>query len=1071
MKHPWCAMVLTPLLGILLWTAPAAAQVQGGRVMGRVLDASTLQPLAGATVVVQGTNVGAISRSDGGFLLANVPAGAQTVRASLIGYTAQDQQVTVVAGESVPVTFQLLAQAVILDEVVAVGYGTVRRSDLTGSVASVRSEELLQTAVVNLQTGLQGRVAGVQVTQGDAAPGGGIRMQIRGVNSMNQGSAEPLYVIDGVPIASTNASKRRIGAVSEENLSSLTETSPLAQLSPADIASIEILKDASATAIYGSRGANGVVIITTRRGRSARGTMTVDASQGMAQVVRTIPMLNAYEYANYVNQSYINIDEYDNRVYGGALRLGSLTPDSIASLVGNGVNWQDEIFRTAPVTDAQVSFGGADDMGSYLVGGNWLQQTGVVHGSQFRRGGVRLNMERQVIHPNVRVSSNVAVTRSANEMVRSATINGYRSMGIVRQALNYRPWILPDSTGFIDMRSEDPAAPAILGSNPLRYTTDVSELDEVTRAIGGVRLSSALPHGLALEFAMGGNFEGRKYGNYFSRHVNEGAGVNGNALQARTEFGNLVSEALVRMQRQLGPAHRVDAVTGVTYETSRSSWLTSEVQTFPDDILRNVVLQNGTNVRTPQSGMNDWQLASWLGRVNYVLLDRYLLTGTIRADGSSRFAENNKWAVFPAFAVAWNMANEPFLADQNLLSELKLRLSYGRSGNQAISPYQSQAAIAGTGTTVVFGGQQVAAYALTQLPNPNLRWETTDQFDVGLDIGALNNRFTATVDLYQKNTRDLLQQIQLPRNTGFSQAWINSGEVTNKGVEFSAGYLVIPGPRPGAPTWSISGNASRNRNRIESLGPIPSQFAGRLGAGGSLEVAPFIQKPGLPIGAMWGYVTDGLIRTAADSIAYAAMGSPAFIGDYRLKDISGPDGVPDGRITQHDQMVVGDANPDWVFGLTNRFTWGRFDLSALVTAVQGGDIINTQRMNYLQLNGQGMNVPQEFVRDAFHPVDNPDGKYPIIRNNRGGWGGRFMDVFVEDGSYVRLKNVNIGYQLPLRGAQTARVYVNGINLFTSTDYTGFDPEVSAFGGTDRPGVDQGSYPQSRQVSVGISATF
>jgi hypothetical protein len=361
----------------------------------------------------------------------------------------------------------------------------------------------------------------------------------------------------------------------------------------------------------------------------------------------------------------------------------------------------------------------------------------------------------------------------------------------------------------------------------------------------------------------------------------------------------------------------------------------------------------------------------------------------------------------------------------------------------------------------------VPCYRVTQLGNPDLRWETTSQFDGGVDFGLLRNRLTGTVDVYRKNTKDLLQQIQLPTSTGFANAWLNSGNVTNKGIEMQLNFDVFPNASASSVHWNVSANASHNLNRLESLGTIPQQFAGRLGAGGNLEVTPFIQKPGYSIGSMWGYVVQGLIKTAADSVAYATKtGSASWIGDYMIKDLNG-----DGKITSDDQTIVGDANPSWLYGVNNTFTWGKFDLSALVTAVRGGSIINTERMTFLTLNGQSGNVPQEILANAYDPKTNPNGTNQMVRNNRGGFGNKFLDVFVEDGSFVRLKNLQVGYRVAMPHTPVTRVYVNAINLFTSTKYSGFDPEVSAFGGTDRPGVDQGSYPGSRLITIGLSMNY
>ncbi|HYD52938.1 MAG TPA: SusC/RagA family TonB-linked outer membrane protein, partial [Gemmatimonadaceae bacterium] len=922
------------------------------------------------------------------------------------------------------------------------------------------TEELGKNVVNSLQQGLQGRIAGVQVTQGDAAPGAGIRVQVRGTNSMNPGSATPLYVIDGVPIGS-GASKRNIGARSEENLTSLTETNPLASISPADIESIDILKDASATAIYGSRGANGVVIVTTKRGRTGRGELTMNYSQGYQDVVREIPVLNAYEFASYVNQAFINAfgpqTEYP---YGG--RVGSKTPEQIRQEMGAGTNWQKQIFQTAPLRELQLNFGGGDDNGSYVISSSLLDQSGVIKGSQFRRGGARINLDRSMSEW-LRVSSNLSITRSLNDMVRSSTINGWRAVGIVRQALMYVPFQWRDTTQ-ADPRAEDATTWSNYGANPLRYTDEVSEQDQQTNGVGGIRAVAQLGRGFALDFNMGAYYNRRTYATYYPRTVNEGRAANGLAVQAGDEYSNIVSDNLLRWNREIGSQHRFDAVGGFSFTSDRSTWSGQEVHNFPDDILGSNVLGNGTSPQKPYSGLSESKLASWLGRVNYTLADRYSFTATVRADGSSKFAANHKWATFPALAFSWRAKEEAFLRGNDLLSDLKVRLSYGESGNQAIGAYQSLPAIAAGGSMTI-NEVEVPAYVITQLGNPNLKWETTTQYNAGVDFGFFNGRASGTFDWYHKNTYDLLQNITLSGNTGFSNAWLNSGNVTNRGFEVQLNYNILTGASGDAPLWNVGFNTSRNKNRIESLGPVKQQFAARLGAGGGLEAAPFIQKPGLPIGAMWGYRTNGIVRDAADSAAESALqGKAVRVGDLRYADVSG-----DGKITAEDQLVIGDANADWVFGFSNRLAWKRFDLSALITAVQGNEIINAERLRYLVMDGS-MNIPTEYVTNAFHPDSNPSGKYPQIRQDRK-TDNRFHDLYLEDGSYVRVKSLQVGYNLPLRFARSARVYVNAINLYTWTNYTGFDPEVSAFGSPDRPGVDLGNYPQARTITVGLSTTF
>jgi TonB-linked SusC/RagA family outer membrane protein len=772
-------------------------------------------------------------------------------------------------------------------------------------------------------------------------------------------------------------------------------------------------------------------------------------------------VLNAYDFATYVNTAFINAFGAQTQYpYGG--RPGSITPDSIRRVYGAGTNWQDQIFRNAPVTDGTLGFSGGDENGSYAVSGNLLQQQGVVRGSEFRRGGLRVNLDRNVT-PRFRLSTNMAATRSINDMVRTSTINGYNAIGIIREAVTYVPFTFRDTTK-ADPRYEDPNTLSVYGSNPLRYTDEVHESDVLTRALGGLRGVVTLGRGFSFDQNFGSNYERRSYGSYFPRTVNEGRTANGEAFSSGSEYGNLLSESLLRYNHDVGASQHLEAVGGFTFQTDKSTWNSQEVQGFPNDILGGNVLQNGTTPLAPYSGLATSQLASWLGRVNYALLDRYLFTATVRADGSSKFAANNKWATFPAFAFAWKAVQEPFLRHQTLLSDLKVRLSYGKSGNQAIGAYQSLPAISGVPMTL--NETVVPAYVVTQLGNPNLRWETTSQLDGGIDFGVANNRFTGTVDVYRKNTYDLLQQITLAQNTGFSSAWINSGNVTNHGIELQAGFDVLQSRTRDGVTWNVSANASHNVNRIASLGNgIEQQFAGNLGAGGNLEVKPFIQKVGLPIGAMWGYRTNGLVRSAADSTEYAKLFQGTFrVGDVRYADLNG-----DGKITTADQTMIGNANPNWVWGLTNTVRFRRFDVSALLTAVRGVSLLNAERMRYLNLDGT-INIPYEILHDTFDPKTNPNGRYPMIRQDRKN-DARFSDIYVENGSYVRLKNVQIGYNVLLPGARTAHLYVNGINLATWTSYTGFDPEVSAFGGTDRPGVDLGNYPQARTITFGINTTF
>src|SRR6266576_309938 len=907
MRPRGCAWVV--LTGALVaGTATAQAPPPTGTITGHVTDAPTGRAVMGVRMTVVGTDRGAVTHEDGGFVLTDVPEGAHRVRASRIGFTPQEQTVVVVAGQSVPADFTLSTVAVSLSDVVVVGYGTQRRADLTGAIVSVPPDQLQKTAVVSLHQALQGNAAGVAVTQGDAAPGGGITVQVRGVTSPS-GDNQPLYVIDGVPIGTAGADKFSLGP-SEPSFTTMTTTNPLSTLAPSDIESIDILKDASATAIYGSRGANGVVIITTKRGqRGQPGLITFNSSTGMSRVVHELDVLNARDYTTYVNQAYWNATPDSLRIrgdssalpYGG--RTGSIRPDSIARLYGAGIDWQRAIFRTAATRDLQLAFSGGDGSGSYAVSGNYFDQDGAIRGSGFGRGGVRANLDRR-LNSVVRISSSLDVTRSKANLVRSSGTEGTSAEGIVRGALRYSP--LPNeaydtSRLAVDPRAENLALSGSLGANPLRYTDEVHESETVTRGLGGLRMFAQLLPSLSFETSIGANYERKGVDSYFPRTVFEGRNTDGLAIVSGSEYVNLVHEDLMRFDRELGTNHHLDAVAGLTYEWNRSNWNRDQVSKFPDDLLGSSALQRGLAWAAPISGVAVWKTASYLARVNYGFRDRYLVTGTLRSDGSSRFAVNNKWATFASLGLAWRAKQEPFLRDVAFLSDLKLRASYGQSGNQAIGTYQSLATV--EGTTTVIGEQLVSAVYFGRLANPNLRWETTTQYDLGLDLSAWGDRLMMTGDVYRKRTDGLLQSVNLAPNTGYPSATFNSGEVTNTGFELQGDLRVLAGSA-GGPSWQVSANVARNVNKIVSLGATEQQFANRLGAGGGLEVNPFIEKPGLPIGAIWGYRTDGIFKDQAAVDAYKSVQPDAQVGDYRYKDLNG-----DGHLTDADRTMIGNVNP------------------------------------------------------------------------------------------------------------------------------------------------------------------
>lgn len=1038
-------------------------EAQTFKLKGKITSASDGESLIGATVLVVGTSEGTATDFDGNF---EVKASVNDIL--MVTYTGYQEQQIQIENEDF-LTIQLVSASKIMDEIVVVGYGQTRKSDLTGSVSSIKSKDLEKTTITSLEQGLQGRVAGVNVTQGDAAPGAGISIEIRGTNSILGGN-QPLYVIDGIPVTNPAATANNLGA-SEPNNQIISNTNVLATLSPSDIESIEILKDASATAIYGSRGANGVVIITTKKGKEGIGKVSLNISQGFSEVINKIELLDAEKFMEYQNTAYGNAGIPPGSFLWVPDTLADPTRPTIGQVLALRpdveVDWQDAIFQRAPIKDYQLGFSGGNKKGSYSVMLNYLDQEGVIIGSRFKRGGLRTNVSYE-INDRIRVNGNLAFTRSNNSLVRTTTNTTQSAGGIIRSVLNYTPIrsLFRNDDGTVeivganenDPRLEDPAVFQQFGANPLRYTDEVTESHNFTRVIGGVNTVIDLYGGFSADIRLAANYIDRKNNTYYPRTVSEGFGLNGLAVVSSNEFTNLINENLLRYKKEFSGS-RLEALVGFTYETNRDYWINNEARDFPDDVLSYFALQNGLSHVPTRTNSSKWELASYLGRVNYVLQEKYLLTGTFRYDGSSKFASNNKWAPFYSFAFAWRASEEEFIKNIETISNLKVRLSYGQSGNQAISPYQSLATI--QGVTTSFNNQLVPAVVEGRLQNNDLRWETTTQFNAGLDIELWNGKLFSTVNIYQKETTDLLQNITLAPNTGFTNALINAGNIQNKGLEIELGGYPIQGDF----IWQVSGNISRNRNEITDLGDVEEQFADRLGAGSGLTVFPFIQRVGVPIGAVYGYVEDGIFQNEEEVQAFIDAQPNAEVGQIKYKDVNN-----DGVVNDNDRTIIGDVNPDFIWGFSNSFAYKGFDFSFLLQGVVGADIINTLNIRFHNLDGR-RNIPLSVYESAWTEEGSTNDFRQINLNNGN---SRFSDRFIEDGSYLRLKNVQFGYTLDAKNINwlsSARFYVNAINLWTKTDYSGYDPEVSAFSSAAMKGVDLGNYPQARTIMFGCNLVF
>jgi TonB-linked SusC/RagA family outer membrane protein len=1039
-------------------------QAQTGTVSGTVVDEATSAPLADALVVVAGTEIRAVTRADGRFTLTGVPQGGRTLRATRIGYAAGEQAVAVVAGQTANVRIGLRGQAVLLQDVVVVGYGEQERRNVTGAVASVSMDALEDAPVQSIDQMLQGTVAGVQVTQASSAPGGGISIRVRGSSSIS-GSSEPLYVIDGFPIENDpDAASPGTGG----RVTATVPSNPLAALNPNDIESIQVLKDASATAIYGARGANGVVIVTTRRGRAGRPELSFDAFTGVQNVANRYELLNAREMAQAINEASIDA--------GGTAVFAPAFLDTL----GAGTDWQDEIFREAPVRGFQASVSGGtagENLTRYAVSGGYFDQTGVVLGSGFERYSLRASLE-QGFGDKFRFGSTLTGSRVNSTFIPTEGESNARAgaVGAAIQAYPFLPVRLAD--GRYPYQGRDlplvgvPAGQASNLVNPVSLAAEVTDRLGDTRVLGNAYGEWTPFGGLRARVSAGADFSTRFRDTYYPRLTRRGEEAGGEAIRGRAEVLSYLNENTLTYNGRLGAAHEIELLGGYTWQNSSNVRTGMGATGFVNDITTFDDIESATVFDRPTSERERWILQSYLGRLNYTLFDRYLLTLTGRYDGSSRFGAGNKWGFFPSAALAWRVSDEPFMDAVGAVDELKLRASYGVAGNPGIRPYQSLARL--TSTSYSFGGTLVSGYFPVGVQNPDLTWESTSQVDVGIDLG-LWNRMTLTADWYRKRTDDLLLLVDLPSESGFARGLVNAGSVENRGVEVALNLDVLRGDDSGRRVgWRSAFTWARNRNEVVDLGGDDEIRASTISD--DFKLGGTVVRVGEPIGVFVGYKTDGIVRDSAHARELAGIVNTVNAAAYRPGDVIFVDTDGNDTINALDRQVIGSPHPDYTLGWQNTFSFRGLELTGLLTGTFGNEILN---LNLWRLTGGDLatNVLRERYTDRWTP-QNPDARYPRFGVNTVGAGTTdYNDLILEDGSYLRLKTLSLAYTLPERwvtgrGFSRARVYVTGTNVITWTDYRGFDPEVSSFGvGNLNRGIDIGSYPSARSVTVGFNFAY
>jgi TonB-linked SusC/RagA family outer membrane protein len=1031
----------------LLFFAGFCFALPAQMITGTVTSADDGLPLPGVNVLLKNTSTGTVTNADGKYELAGAK-GAVLV----FTYVSYERQEVVVGNRSV-LNVTMVPTDGLLKDVVIIAYGTVKKSDLTGSVSSVSSEDLNQTAPVSLDQALQGRAAGVQVTQVSGRPGGQTSIRIRGSSSINAGN-EPLYVVDGMLITSDNG-ETNAGGTAGSGLNGLSA------VNPADIERIEILKDASATALYGSRGSNGVVLITTKRGKSGKSSLSFDNYYGIQNVSKQLEMLNGEEFANYMN-SY-------SKDSGLPLDARYLIPEKI----GEGTDWQKAIFRQALMQSYQLSALGGSENTQFSLSGSYFKQDGIILNSDFQRFSLRSNLD-QKINARLKVGSSISLSYIKSKgVLTGAQSSGTGTLlpGATSTALLF-PSTLPvlDSTVAGGYTYEDDRGRNI--GNPVADALETDNISNNARAIANVYGILTLAPGLNFKASAGIDAFSVKDNRFVPNYLKRSKPNNGDAVVATVDGQSWLTEFTLNYARKIGERHSFDALIGNTYQGFHSERLFAFALDFPDNRTGWHSLGSALNPQPAGTGESNWGIISYLGRVNYGFDNRFLVTLTGRVDGASKFGKNNKYGFFPSGSVAWKLHEEEFIQKLGWFYTLKTRLSYGIIGNQDIFPYASLATVGTIGQGTFNNGEAYIGQEPLRYPNPGLKWERTGQFDFGLDAEFAKGRLGATFDIYQKQTTDLLLFTPLPTTTGFSGSLFNIGGLRNRGVELALHSRNLTG----AFSWETDLNFSANRNEITALSGGNDIFIP-----GVLTVPSgwSILREGESIGTFYGLVSDGLFQSNEEATNSPHLkGQKPKAGDRKYKDINGRDpkgvltGQPDGVVDEADRTIIGNATPDFTWGLINKFTWKGIDLSIFIQGVQGNQIVNAYLFEIGSLNAE-TNVLKTFYDNRWTP-ENPNNEYPKVNPSDR---NVFSDAQVEDGSFIRVKNVTLGYSLPnsmLKRAKLSRFRIYGSinNLKTFTGYRGYDPEVNAFGQSALlQGIDYGGYPLATSIIGGVQIGF
>ncbi|WP_346238370.1 TonB-dependent receptor [Niabella insulamsoli] len=991
-------------------------------VTGTVTDPQS-QPLAAVTVKVQGSDDAVLTNERGQYTIRVLPTAA--LEFNHVSFLPQ----TVEVGGKTLIDVQLQQKDNALDEVVVVGYGTVKKSDVTGSVISLKATDLSPGANVNVQQMLQGRASGVQITQSSGEPGSAMNIKVRGITSINAGN-NPLYVIDGMPV-NDGAPVGGSGAFAAD----ANPRNPLNSLNPSDIASIEILKDASATAIYGSRGSNGVVMITTKSGSANRFSINLNSYYGFQEIARMEKDLTAQQYHDVINAIIAD---------GGGLQS-----DTVSGDYGTGTDWQSQLYRPANVQSYDLSISGGARNTRYFISAGVFDQEGVMKNSGTTRYTARVNLENGV-EKKYRIGINLSTSYIKDKF--SSTGRGTNEDGAaIYAAINYDP-----TAPIFDANGNYNRSPFMNVDNPVALVNGETGIGNSYRTFGTLFGEYFIVPSLSAKLRLGGDINSTRRNDWIAPFTQSGRPYNGVASILTGTKSYYMGEGTLNYN-YAKEDHRINAVAGATYEHFSTNSFSGNGRGFALPDLTYYAIGTGDPTQNViGSGFDENVLISYLGRINYSFKDKYLLTASIRADGSGRFGANNKFGYFPSGAIAWKINEESFMSESDLFNELKLRLSYGVTGNQNIANYLFIPSFSVANNTV-FGNNIYASIFPTRMENPDLQWEAAEQFDAGLDFSLLDRRLSGSIEYYRRRTTNLLVGLPLPASSGFTNQTRNIGSMRNTGVDIQLNASII---KTNNFSWDLNPNISFYKNVVLSIGSLGNIINSGLGINGGLAII----QPGSPIQSYYGYEIVGTWQTNDDFSVTKDNVQP---GDVKYLDLNG-----DSTITDRDRKILGQPFPNYTFGISSLLRYKQLSLNFYIEGSQGASLLYNSMVDaYFPVSLRRNKLAEPYL-NRWTP-ENPTNEYPSFVHPVAQGQRQVNSKTVMDASYIRLQSVRLSYDVPLPQDKRIRalsLFATGQNLAIITNYKGIDPSANA-GAGDIMRLDFSSYPYTRTYTFGLNVEF